>query len=91
MKTVTHIVSTFAVRSETLDVFGEIADERASQDMKWGEQNHGSDRWLTVLMEEVGEMSKENLEGRPDRYRAELVQVAAVAVAMLEAFDRNGL
>ena len=91
MRTVTHIVSTFAVRSETLQVFGDIADERASQDRKWGEQTHSNDRWLTVLMEEVGEMSKENLEGRPDRYRAELVQVAAVACAMLEAFDRNGL
>ncbi len=80
------------LRAETTAaILDEITDERMSQDAKWGEQNHSTDRWLVVLMEEVGEMSKENLERRPAHYREELVQVAAVAVAMLEAFDRNGL
>ena len=69
----------------------DIIGERANQDAKWGEQNHSNDRWLTILMEEVGEMAKELLERDAVCYRAELVQVAAVAVAMLEAFDRNGL
>ncbi|SDC53355.1 hypothetical protein [Williamwhitmania taraxaci] len=48
---------------------------------------------------EVGEVSKEALEnhfsgyyknaGRLTNYRKELVQVAAVAVAMIECLDRN--
>lgn len=73
----------------TINAADEVLKERISQDARWGEQNHTPDRWLAILMEEVGEMAKENLECRPLLYRAELIQVAAVAVAMLECFDRN--
>jgi len=45
-------------------------------------------------MEEVGEASEAILEAKfgmwtLDNYRAEIIQVAAVAIAMLECFDRN--
>jgi hypothetical protein len=58
---------------------------------------------MAILTEEVGEASKEALEHhwagthypvdheRLDRLRTELVQVAAVAVAMIESLDRNEL
>lgn len=74
--------------------FKEIQDERERQDLKWGEQNHSPADYLTILMEEVGEASKAALEakfGGKDLklYRDELVQVAAVAVAMIECYDRN--
>jgi len=74
-------------------VIGEVAFERARQDAKWGQQDHDPTMWLAILTEEVGEVAKEIAEGRiapfdGAAYRAELVQVAAVAVAMVEAYDR---
>lgn len=72
----------------------EIVDERERQDLKWGEQNHSPADWLMILTEEVGEASKAALEakfgGKPlQLYREELIQVAAVVVAMIECYDRN--
>lgn len=43
---------------------------------------------VTVLLEEVGEVARAILEQKPEDLRSELVQVAAVAVAMIEAVDR---
>jgi hypothetical protein len=86
--------------SEVLD---EVQAERSKQDDKWGPQNHAPPEWLMILGEEVGEANKAALEahfkaqhkGHPNfiqdrlqEYRTELVQVAAVAVAMIESFDR---
>ena len=85
-------------------VLDEVAIERMRQDAKWGQQNHDPFVWNTILLEEVGEAAKEILEGhfvessfaRNKRgyyqtARTELVQVAAVAVAMIESLDRNEL
>jgi len=78
-------------------VLREIANERFNQDMKWGEQNHTPTLWLSILGEEFGEVCKAvceaQLNGRGSEgwaeYRAELIQTAAVCVAMVECFDRN--
>jgi len=67
---------------------GEVINERDRQDRKWGIQNHSPMMWLCILSEEVGEASKAVLENDPEGYRKEMVQVAAVAVAALESFDR---
>lgn len=100
-------------------VLDEVADERVSQDAKWGEQNHpdvptddptewvrghyasqadvwkvindnrvkdGTLTWDGILLEEVYEALAET---DPALMRAELVQVAAVAVAWIEAIDRR--
>jgi NTP pyrophosphatase (non-canonical NTP hydrolase) len=67
-----------------------IDSERIAQDQKWREQNHNDLRWLAILMEEVGELSKEILEGKSSLKAAnELVQVAAVTIAWLEAIERR--
>ena len=73
------------------EVLGEIASERARQDKKWGEQNHNHDRWLVILMEKVGEVARAAQEGHGFLYREEMLQVAAVAVAAIESYDRNDL
>lgn len=39
---------------------------------------------VAVLAEECGEVARAALDGKPDQMRTELVQLAAVAVAMLE-------
>lgn len=84
----------------TDDVLDEVYDERVKQDARFGEQNHHPFKWLSILTEEVGEtaMAANDADAEKDpisakvlwaEYREELVQVAAVAVAMLESFDRN--
>lgn len=87
------------------NIFKEIKKERERQDQLWGKQNHEPLLWLSILMEEVGEASKEISDSLTDnniddtytqrqkerysRYREELIQVAAVTVQMIENFDKN--
>jgi NTP pyrophosphatase (non-canonical NTP hydrolase) len=84
----------------TDQVLTEVGSERERQDRKWGPQNHGFAVWLMILAEEFGEVAKEANEfhfakatdvqqERGANDREELVQVAAVAVAMIESYDRN--
>lgn len=79
---------------KTENILLEVLEERKRQEQKWGEQNHNPAYWLMILGEEVGEANKAALEhhfsGKPSEdYREELVQVAAVAIAMIECYDRN--
>lgn len=75
--------------------------ERKKQVEKWGDQSlaHADERWLCILTEEVGELAQAILQC-PTRYvprqyaiqtpapiRTELIQIAAVAIAWLEALD----
>lgn len=81
------------------NIFKQISAERDRQDAKFGEQNHLPVEWMPILMEEVGEVAKEALENHFNgiyrdpaalhNYRMELIQVAAVAVNMVECFDRQ--
>ena len=82
-------------------IWDAVDAERARQDAKWGEQNHDDFTWMAILAEEVGEVAKAALHHNGDEpgvtaseatlshLREELVQVAAVAVAWLEAIDRR--
>ncbi len=79
-------------------ILNEIVEERKRQDVKWGEQNHSPIEWCAILGEEVGEVQKAALEehfgfkgkkGDFKPYRQELIQVASVALAMLESIERN--
>jgi NTP pyrophosphatase (non-canonical NTP hydrolase) len=71
--------------------------ERARQDAKWGELNHDPFVYLAILHEESGELAQAALkarfedqaEGARERMRAEAVQVAAVALAIVECLDRG--
>ncbi len=72
----------------TESVTGEVVCERWRQHRVWGEQDQSNGRWLEVLTEELGEASKASLEGDARQRRIELVQAAAVIVAMIEAHDR---
>lgn len=85
----------------TWRVLMEVADERGRQRAKWGVQEAPPAVWLAIIGEEFGEACVEALAmrggHRPDgvldpaareRFRAELVQLAAVAVQTVEALDR---
>ena len=88
--------------SVTNNVLTEVGKERIRQEEKWGEQNHDPFTYLAILGEEVGESNQAALEAKFSNkteatwdykqllnYREELIQVAAVAVAMVECLDRN--
>lgn len=71
------------------NILKEVGQERERQEKKRGEQNHEPPKWFTILMEEVGEACKAELDKKEEWYRFELIQVAAVAVAMIDSFDRK--
>ena len=71
------------------DILNKIVIERNRQDDKWGLQNHEIYKWLAILGEEVGEANKAALEQDLNGLLDELVQVAAVSVAMIESIKRN--
>lgn len=89
--------------STTHQVLIDVESERFRQLKKWGVQDWSPPEWMMILAEEVGEANKEALEAhfadkfpehypedadRMKRYRKELIEVAAVAVAAIEAIDR---
>ena len=71
----------------TLNMLDAVFAERKRQDEKWGSQRHlPNDTWNRILGEEVGEVCKALNDNEPvENLRAELIQVAAVAVAWAEA------
>jgi len=93
------------VPGEATKAFKAIRDERERQNEKWGVQTHSLCGWIAVLTEEVGEAAREALDieinPKPgklgdysdafERFRKEMVQVAAVAVQILEYLDRDEL
>lgn len=78
----------------TRGVLEDVFNERQRQNELWGLQHGPTSEWMQVLMEEVGEAAKEsnehtfsNTPGALLRMRTELVQVAAVSVAIIEDID----
>lgn len=70
-----------------------IICERDRQQQKWGIQTHTIAEWLMILGEEYGEACKAGNESyfRDEplgRLRKELVQTAAVALAIIEGLDK---
>jgi NTP pyrophosphatase (non-canonical NTP hydrolase) len=86
--------ATISATARQQQVLLDVAGERDFQDRKWGPQDHTPLEWLSILGEEYGEAcqaaNKAYWGGKPwAAYRAELVQVAAVAVAMIENLDQR--
>lgn len=77
-------------------ILEDIRNERARQEGKWGVQNHSLVVWLAILAEEFGEASMAINEfhfrqGYLEDVRTELIQTAAVAVAMIDYIDRHSV
>lgn len=83
------------VSKEQANALREVVAERERQDKKWHVQNWTVLEWIPILLEEFGELGQEvnrhyyGNKGLAD-YKAELIQVVAVALAMLECLERNG-
>lgn len=83
------------IRFQTTPVNDELflqrtLDERGRQDAKWGIQKHPLEKWLAILVEEVGEVAKAILEEGATAHTScgkvsinvELIQIAAVCIAI---------
>lgn len=77
-------------------VLAEVKKERERQDAKWGVQSHSAFKWCTILGEEFGESCQAAFDAEHyssvemrDKFREELIQTAAVAVAAVESLDRS--
>lgn len=86
---------TVEARNSQALVIASIVQERQRQDSIFGQQDHTPFKWLSILSEEFGEVAKAINEWHwskesPQAIIDELIQVAAVAVAAIESFSRNG-
>jgi len=74
-----------------LKYLSELKQERDRQDARFGQQDHTPERWCVILGEEFGEVCRAVYDNTldPAHLRSELIQVAAVALAWLEATERN--
>ena len=76
-----------------MDIYDEIRKEIANQNKKWGVQHHSPWYWMVILMEEVGEACQA-ICGKTWKFkqcRKELIQVAAVAIAIINCLDMKEL
>jgi NTP pyrophosphatase (non-canonical NTP hydrolase) len=78
----------------TLSVSDEIMAQRVRNHARWGDrsiENRPPDYpgWLSTLGEEFGEVCRAIQEDQ-GRLRAELIDVAAVALMWIDSIDRNG-
>ena len=78
--------------SESADVYAEVRQERVRQDAQWGERVEDSFVYAVALAEECGEVARavhdiRFANGTVADLRAELIQVAAVAVQIMERID----
>ncbi len=74
-------------------VLNEVRDERVCQCNKWGGNTHDDQHSLPKWNELIGEYAVNALlaleRADPNEWRKQMVKVAALAVAGIEAFDRQ--
>ena len=72
----------------TKEAFNDLIQiERNAQDEQWGQQNHSDEKWLTIILEELGEAAKVVLEENEEGILEETVQVAALLQAWVTSRD----
>ena len=66
----------------TKEAFNDLIQiERDAQDEKWGEQRHSDEKWVVIILEELGEAAKAVVEKNEAGILEETVQVAALLQA----------
>ena len=74
-----------AVVDNRLLIYNDIDEERDLQDGEFG-PDHMDKPWLSILTKRIGKVASATYE-EEDTIRARLIQVAAVAVAWVDAID----
>lgn len=73
-----------------VEIFNEISRERMAQDAKWGgpahDDQHSHADWRAFIYDHTDRA----VEGRKhERYRYQMIRVAALAIAAIQSFDRK--
>lgn len=73
------------------DIFTQIAGKRCQQDIKWGGADHDDQHspadWELFIQHQIGDLI--DAEGNPTpNYRARLIDIAALACAAAQSWDR---
>lgn len=63
--------------------------ERERQHELWGEQNLEKEKWIALIVEEIGEVARACNDKDDENYREEMIQVAALAIQAVECYDRE--
>lgn len=76
------------------DVLAAVVAERARQDGKWGgaqadDARRTPEEWCNDIEAYVVWARQMHRMGSPDKYRRRMMQIAALAVAACESFDRK--
>jgi hypothetical protein len=73
------------------EIFDAIAEEREAQDKQWGcpyhDDMHTANDWIVIIFRSLAKAACFD-HFRPRDFRHRMIQVAAVAVAAVEAVDR---
>jgi len=84
-----------SVITSTEKVLGEVLEERERQDRKWGGPNHDDQHDTATFVQLIEDYAgwARVMAGMDsaDKARQRLIQVAALAVAAVEAIDRRAL
>lgn len=74
-------------------IFKEIENERIMQDSAHGghtnDDQHTPNDWCAILVRHLGLACNDEGIHEAERYRRQMIRVAAVAVAAIESFDRK--
>jgi NTP pyrophosphatase (non-canonical NTP hydrolase) len=68
-----------------------VMDELKNQELKWGVQCHPPVWWVSILLEEVGEVARAVNEAKMPDYTNELIQVIAVATNAIISYHHGSM
>lgn len=77
--------------TRTRDIWADIRRERRRQDSKWGgpdhDDRHSPGDWIRFIVKHLGRCAADTIDGLS--FRQHMVRIAALAVAAIEACDRQ--
>ncbi len=69
-----------------------VREERLLQDAKWGgpahDDQHTPNDWAAIIIRHLGLGFSDGAEDSGERYRKQLIRVAATCLAAVESYDR---
>ena len=78
------------------NIFEEIEQERELQDKQWGgithDDNHSFSDWIAFIVKHLGKAVldyKQPAEVREGRFRYQMIRIAALAIAAIQATERR--
>ena len=90
MNTPEEVAKSFLSELNRAQALEDVLYERLRQDELWGDQSgHADERWLVILIEEVGEVARAMYDEDEGHVYEEIIQCAAVCMAWAEAMQRR--